>query len=414
MKEIEETEETESSDKEEENIVDYVPVDKSKRAFISQYEILSIILSRETLYHVLVLFSLLVLFGVLSFTKSDLAVQIIMSLGYGVSLGYLFTANLSRFEGFRKLSRTRDVSSLIIPILISSFFSVFIWLGLHHSIYEDNIDRFLSLGLIFIFIIWQFAQAWWMRIPFREFALRKMSKYPEEGESKFGIIANIFSPLIWGVFGYIVFVFVSNNVPKFADNFDNLFTFFWFIMIFFLGGITFYLLKQMHREFWYNPQVASFSAYFSIGYWGFLSYHAGVLLYSMFNNPSFVFDLIFMVITIILVIYSLSFQALRMELRREHLKDTNHYIGKAGNFISKENVIFYAISFTTAYGASNFFLATADTSLIGGIQGVSRISHMIVIISGIIVILIVNYNLLTGRGLISDGFVESMSNPKDN
>ena len=121
-----------------------------------------------------------------------------------------------------------------------------------------------------------------------------------------------------------------------------------------------------------------------------------------------------MVITIILVIYSLSFQALRMELRREHLKDTNHYIGKAGNFISKENVIFYAISFTTAYGASNFFLATADTSLIGGIQGVSRISHMIVIISGIIVILIVNYNLLTGRGLISDGFVESMSNPKDN
>ena len=58
VEEIEETEETESSDKEEENIVDYVPVDKSKRAFISQYEILSIILSRETLYHVLVLLSL--------------------------------------------------------------------------------------------------------------------------------------------------------------------------------------------------------------------------------------------------------------------------------------------------------------------------------------------------------------------
>tara|TARA_Y100001970_G_scaffold138379_1_gene170278 strand:+ start:99 stop:656 length:558 start_codon:yes stop_codon:yes gene_type:complete len=185
-------------------------------------------------------------------------------------------------------------------------------------------------------------------------------------------------------------------------------------MIFILGSISFYLLKQMHRDFWYNPQVASFSAYFSIGYWGFLSYHAGVLLYSMYNNPSFVFDLIFMIITIILVIYSLSFQALRTELRRENLKDTNYYIGKAGNFISKSNVIFYAISFTAAYGASNFFLATADTSLIGGIQGVSRISHMIVIISGILVILIVNYNLLTGRGLISDGFVKSMRNPKDN
>ncbi len=414
MKKIEENEEIDMSNEGEENIVDSVSVDKSKRAFISQYEILSIILSRETLYHVLVLFSLLVLFGVLSFTKSDFAIQIIMSLGYGASLGYFFTANLNRFEGFSKLSRTRDISSLIMPMLISSFFSVFIWLGLNHSIYEDNIERFLSFGLIFIFIIWQFAQAWWMRIPFREFALRRMSKYPEEGESKFGIIANILSPLIWGVLGYIVFIFISNNVPKFADNFNTLFIFFWFLMIFFLGGITFYLLKQMHREFWYNPQIASFSAYFSMGYWGFLLYHAGVLLYSMFNDPSFVFDLIFMVITIILVIYSLSFQALRMELRREHLKDTNHYIGKAGNFISKENVIFYAISFTAAYGASNFFLATADTSLIGGIKGVSRISHMIVIISGILVILIVNYNLLTGRGLISDGFVKSMSSPKDN
>ena len=414
MKEINEDDEIDKSETDSEEVVDYAPVDKSKRPFISQSEILSILLSRETLYHVLVLFSLLVLFGVLSFTKSDLAIQIIISLGYGVSLGYFFTANLNRFEGFSKLSRTRDISSLIIPLLISLFFSVFIWLGLHHSIYEENVDRFLSFGLIFIFIIWQFAQAWWMRIPFREFALRRMSNYPEEGESKFGVISNVMSPLFWAVLGYAIFAFVANNTSNFSDNFDNTFVFFWFIMIFSLGGITFYFLKQMHRLFWYNPQVASFSAYFSMGYWGFLSYHAGVLLYSMYNNPSFVFDLIFMIITIILVIYSLSFQALRTELRREHLKDTNHYIGKAGNFISKENVIFYAISFTTAYGASNFFLATADTSLIGGIQGVSRISHMIVIISGILVILIVNYNLLTGRGLISDGFVQSMRNPKDN
>ena len=89
-------------------------------------------------------------------------------------------------------------------------------------------------------------------------------------------------------------------------------------------------------------------------------------------------------------------------------------MGKAGNFITRENVIFYAISFTTAYGASNFFLANSDASLIGGIQGVSRISHMIVILSGILVILIVNYNLLTGRGFIQEGFIDSIRNPKDN
>ena len=391
-----------------ENAIDYEPVDKSKREFISQSEILSILLSKETLYHVLVLLFLLFLFGFLSFTKSDLALQIIISLGYGVSLGYFFTANFNRFDSFKKLSRKKDISSLIVPSLFSAFFSFLIWLGLHHSIYEENIERLLSFGFVFIFIMWQFAQAWWMRIPFREFALRRMSKYPDDGYSKLGLILNTFSPIIWALLGYIVFTIVANKVSAFSDNFDTTFVFFWFTIIFFMGGITLYLLRQMHRDFWYNPKVASFSGYFAIGYWGFLAYHAGVLLYSMYNNPSFVFDLIFMIITIVLVIYSLSFQALRTEIRREHLKDTNHYIGKAGNLISKDNVIFYAISFTVAYGASNFFLATADTSLIGGIQGVSRISHMIVIMSGILVILIVNYNLLTGRGLISDSFVESM------
>tara|TARA_Y100001960_G_scaffold260282_1_gene280605 strand:+ start:239 stop:1504 length:1266 start_codon:yes stop_codon:yes gene_type:complete len=421
MKESEKGEVIESLDEEEsedivsdDEVIDFVPEDKSKPTFISQTDILRILLSKETLYHVMVLLALLVLFGILSFTKSDLAIKIIISLGYGVTLGYFFTANLNKFEGFRKLSRTRDLSSLIVPGLISTFFAVFIWLGLHHSVYEENVQRFLSFGLIFIFIIWQFAQAWWMRIPFREFALRRMAGYSEEGQSQFALFSNILSPIMWGVIGFLIFSLVAQNVSQFADNFGTTFVIFWFVMILLMGLPTFYLLRQMHGNFWYNPKVSSFSAYFSIGYWGFLAYHAGVLLYSMYNNPSFVFDLVFMIITIVLVIYSLSFQALRTEVRRQHLKDTNHYMGKAGHFISKDNVIFYAISFTAAYGASNFFLATADTSLIGGIQGVSRISHLIVIISGIIVILIVNYNLLTGRGLISEGFFESMRTPKDN
>ena len=134
----------------------------------------------------------------------------------------------------------------------------------------------------------------------------------------------------------------------------------------------------------------------------------------MYNEPSFLYDLVFMIITIMLVIYSLSANVLRGEARRAHLTPTNHYIGKATGLMSRHNVIFYSISFTIAYGASNFFLATADTSLIGGIKGVSRIAHMIVLISGILVLLIVNYNLLTGRGLISEGFVESIRSPKHN
>ena len=402
------------SDGEDSKIVHFVQVDESIPKFVSQIDILRILSSKETFSHILVLLGVLVVFAFLSFTKSDISEKLIISLGYGFSFGYFLTANLSRFKSLNEMLRKVDSSSVFLPAIISGIFSTLIWFGIHKESYGADLHFFLSFGLLVIFVIWQFAQAWWMRIPFKEFSLRKMDKYQDEGETKLGIISNLASPIVWALFGFLIFNFISNKVTKFSQNFDDLFIFSWFLMMLIFGGITFFLLKQMHREFWYNPKVASFSAYFSIGYWGFLSYHAGVLLYSMHNDPSFTYDLVFMIITIFLVIYSLSFQALRTEARRAHLKSTNHYMGKAGNFITKDNVIFYAISFTLAYGASNFFLANSDTSAIGGIRSVSQISHMIVLVSGILVILIVNYNLLTGRGLIQEGFVESMRNPKDN
>jgi hypothetical protein len=390
------------------------PEDDIKLKFVSQSEILSILFSRETLYHVLALFIILAIFGVLSWTKHSFASELIIIFGYGTSMGYFLTANLNRFDGIRLLSHSESPTSLIMPGLTSLLFSSIIFFGVNHSNYGENITRLLSFGLIFIFIIWQFAQAWWMRVPFKEFALRRMGNYPDEGSNKIGFYLNIFSPIMWTAIGLLLFYALSLYLDDFSENFNQWFIIFWLILMTIMASSSFYLLKQMSGPFWYSPKVASFSAFFAIGYWGFLSYHAAVFLYSFFNEPSFVFDLFFMIITIILVIYSLSVQTLRTEARRVHLKDTNHYLGKATGLMGRHNVIFYAISFTVAYGASNFFLANSDTSLIGGFQGVSRVSHLIVIASGIIVLLIVNYNLLTGRGLISEGFVESMRNPKDN
>jgi len=387
---------------------------QKKTSFVSQREIISIIFSKKTLYHVLVLFVLLTFFGVISYTKSDLASSLILIFGYGGSLGYFVTAALNRFEEIKNLSRSQSFTSLILPLSLSLIFSSFIWATLNNETYGENMKRFLTWGYILIFVLWQFAQAWWMRVPFKEVALRQMSKSPENETSKIGILLNLLSPFIWMLVGILCFYFVSTQISGFKDNFDSLFMIFWILLMMMLGGIAFYLLKTMHREFLYDSKVAAFSGYFALGYWGFLSYHAGVFLYSMYNDPSFLYDLVFMILTIMLVIYSLSVNVLRGEARRAHLGPTNHYIGKATGLMSRHNVIFYSISFTIAYGASNFFLATADTSLIGGIKGVSRIAHMIVLVSGILVLLIVNYNLLTGRGLISEGFVESIRSPKHN
>ena len=174
-----------------------------------------------------------------------------------------------------------------------------------------------------------------------------------------------------------------------------------------IGISSYYLLHRMYSKHWSDPMISVFSAYFSIGYWSFLAYHLGVMLYSLENKPSFVFDLIFMIVTIMLVIYSLSAQTLRSEVRTNKKDNRN-------TLMNRHNVIFYAISFTMAYGASSFFLASEGTSLISNIKSVGFVSHLIVIISGMLVLLLVNYTALVGRGLIDKGFVESMRNPKDN
>ena len=381
--------------------------------FVSNSEIFRIVFSRKTLYHVLVLFMFLIFFGVLSYFESDLAVEIIIVFGYGVSIGYFFTAVLNRFEGVRNLSRSERATSLIMPLTLSFLVSGFIWIILHNSTYGNNLERILKLGFIFIFILWQFAQAWWMRIPFKEFALRRMNSYSSEGKSNLGVFGNLFAPILWSLIGLLFFFFISNYVPSFSEHFNQMFILSWILFMSLMGFVSFYFLRKMHNILWSNPKVASFSAYFAIGYWGFLAYHAGILLYSMFNEPSFVYDLFFMIFTIMLIIYSLSVQTLRTEARRNHLKDITNDTSKSSGFMSKHNVIFYSISFTVAYGASSFFLAN-DASFIGNVKNVSRISHLIVIFSGILVLLLVNHNLLTGRGLIPKGFIESMRTPKDN
>ena len=121
--------------------------------FVSQREIISIIFSKKTLYHVLVLFSLLLFFGIISYTKSELASSLILIFGYGCSLGYFVTAALNRFEVVKNLSRSKSFTSLVLPLSLSLVFSSFFWAATNNQIYGANMERFLTWGYIFIFVI---------------------------------------------------------------------------------------------------------------------------------------------------------------------------------------------------------------------------------------------------------------------
>ena len=370
---------------------------------ISSRDILKIIFSRKTAPHALLLSIFLIVLGVFSRSSSQISIDIILILGFGFSFGYLVTAFLMRFDSLKAYSVGTYRKILSLPIGFSFLISSTIWYFLEFTDYANQVRDFLSLTLVLIFVLWQFAQAWWMRVPFKEIALNRMIRVKSEGKSEFGKYANIVSPIGWSVIGFGIFLLFESQGTEFSSTFKVV----WFVLMSIFGVVSLYLLHRMYSRNWSDPMISVFSAYFSMGYWSFLAYHLGVMLYSMEKQPSFVFDLVFMVVTIMLVIYSLSAQALRSEVRK-NTKESKR------NTINRHNVIFYAISFTAAYGASSFFLISSGTLFVSNIKTVGFVSHLIVIASGILVLLLVNYTALVGRGLIDKGFVESMRNPKDN
>ena len=370
---------------------------------ISSRDILKIIFSRKTAPHALLLSLFLIVLGVFSRSSSQFFVDMILIIGFGFSFGYLGTAFLMRFDSLKDYSVGTYRKILSLPIGFSLLISSIIWYLFEFTDYANQVRDFLSLALVLIFVLWQFAQAWWMRVPFKEIALSQMIKVKSKNKSEFGKYANIVSPISWSVIGFGIFLILEYQGIEFSSTFKVA----WFVMMSIIGAVSFYLLHRMYSRNWSDPMISTFSAYFSIGYWSFLAYHLGVMLYSMENQPSFVFDLVFMIVTIMLVIYSLSAQALRSEVRKNKKESKR-------NIMNRHNVIFYAISFTAAYGASSFFLASDGTLFVSNIKTVGFVSHLIVIASGILVLLLVNYTALVGRGLIDKGFVESMRNPKDN
>ncbi len=352
---------------------------------IGRTELVAILLSRKTKLHFMALLALLAAFMLLR----NISVDLLLMLGYGGTLGYLLTGALTRLEAVRELSRSEHPTSLALPLVLGTLCAGAIFWGLRNPEWGDSLRSTLGLGLVVIFIVWQFAQAWWMRVPFREFALVR-SEAGGADASRRGQLLNALSPALWMVGGFVIFIVLARYSDSFNDQFDTFFQFSWVALMLGLGTAVFLLLRRMQGDAATDAGVAAFSGWFALGYWGFLAYHAGVLLYSLSRDPSFVFDLLFMFVTILVAIYSLSVQAL-----------------KAEGIINRHNVIFYATAFTIAYGASSFFL-TVDEGLISDPKTVGRVAHVIVLASGMLVLLLVNYNFLRRRNLVEGSFTAAL------
>ncbi|HIN08621.1 MAG TPA: hypothetical protein EYM67_03195, partial [Candidatus Poseidoniales archaeon] len=252
-----------------------VPVATGAPDRIGRTELVAILLSRKTKLHFMALVALLATFLLLSRFSSG--TDLLLALGYGGTLGYLLTGALTRFEAVRELSRSEHPTSLALPLVLGALCAGGIFWGLHNPEWDDSLRSALGMGLVAIFIVWQFAQAWWMRVPFREFALGR-SEANAADASRQGQLLNALSPALWMVVGFVIFIVLAHYSESFSDLFNLFFQFTWVALMLGLGTAVFLLLRRMQGDAATDPGVAAFSGWFALGYWGFLAYHAGVLL----------------------------------------------------------------------------------------------------------------------------------------
>ena len=186
---------------------------------ITNFEIIQIIFSRKTAPHAMALSIFLIVLGVLSQSSSQFLVDLILILGFGFSVGYLMTAVLMRFDFVRNFSIGDYRTILLVPLTLSLLVSLLIWYVFGFTEYGDRLKDLLSLNLVVIFVLWQFAQAWWMRVPFKELAISRMSKVVSRDQSSFGKLANVISPLFWSIVGFGIFSFLESQGTYFSPTF---------------------------------------------------------------------------------------------------------------------------------------------------------------------------------------------------
>ena len=170
-------------------------------------------------------------------------------MGFGFSWGYLITAFLMRFDSVKSYSVGSYRNILLIPISLSLLISLIIYYTFEFTNYGESLRDFLSLALVIIFILWQFAQAWWMRVPFKEFALKKMINVKGTTRSNFGRNMNAVSPFFWALIGFCIFSILESQ----GAIFSIIFKIAWLVILiilltFLIWTSTFFIQVPVHNN----------------------------------------------------------------------------------------------------------------------------------------------------------------------
>ncbi len=374
-----------------------------------------VLLARETLPHFGILALLMVIFLVLSFSDSKDHGDWLLTLSLGGMAAFALIAvmALTPMVDLIRNPRFGWVIPLALTLILAAVLRQVLLVDSEKA--EDHRDL-LALAMVGLFVLWHFMQAWWMRVPFENWALKRFAPAEggaegalEEAEDDWGgpvgaidrwatrmagkgPLLNAIAPIIWAVVGLGLFELLYKmevfqpSEGAFFENYDNTFRLVWLGTMTVVGLLLMLVVRRMLKWAPDSGRVALFSGAFAFGFWVFLAYHAFALFWSLAQEPSFAFDLLFMLITILVAIYSLSSRAITV----------------AGGLVRPENVLFFGIAFGISYSGANFFLI----SDFGGSfdpREVGYLSHLIAGLFGALVLLLANASFMNLEGHLRYG-----------
>jgi len=349
----------------------------------SEISVISRLLSIETSSYLLMFFGMLGILTILAIAKQP---RFVIILGVGTFLAFLLIMFLSLSDRLYDLfcEKQRGTS---IGLALLVIFIILVWA----LVPEDN-TRLTLLVLVVsgIFLIWTLAQAYFMSIPITNISAQAASKFEVDPKS------TTYSYLVLGaslVVSILFYHYLSWKLlpTSFLGIDSNGLKLVWVIGMMVLVGTLWVLILRFLRPIMDKQDAIIFGGVFFTIYMLFIFYRSMFFLAKLnelsggtgsSNVVGRIIDVIFMIVTILLAVYSFSKKAFRTNLP----------------VINENNSVFIAYAFGTAYASAQLYLIASAADTKEMITWISLLSHLLIFICAIIILLFIPYSYVIAKG----------------
>ena len=336
------------------------------------------LLATETGVYVVIFFGILGILTILAIFGQE---HLVLVFGVGSLLAFLVIMLLSISDQIYTLFCEKKRGTAL-GLAILGIFIVLIWRFVPA---DSSRQTLLSLIVAAIFLLWTLVQAYFMSMPISKTTAQIASKFEEPKSVTYSYLVLAASVVLPGVFyPYLAW----KMLPVLGVESRGLLDYLWVVGMIGLVVILWILVLRFLRPNLDKQDAIIFGGIFFLVYMLFIFYRSLFFLTNLHDilggtsNPSLtgnIIDVLFMIMTILLAVYSFSKRAFGTNLP----------------LLNENNSIFIAFAFGAGYASAQLYFVVKAT-----ISTISMISHLLIFVCSIFVLLFIPYSYVIAKGYI--------------